>query len=213
MGTKWVDKTPEQKEKSRERTRKYKLDPGIKEQLAEKQRLKALEALDWLHRYKLERGCIDCGFKEHPVALDLDHNGPKSIVVAHLNNVTAMHNEIQDGKCVVRCRNCHQVKTWCEKLGILYDPRINQMILPAIKNIKRHRAEYKLKRGCKYCGYNAHFAALDLHHIGDKGLPPGQITSINRFELEMLMYPCEVLCGNCHRIHHHSERLESWADK
>lgn len=70
----------------------------------------------WLASYKLDRGCIDCGFKEHFAALQLDHTGPKSIEIADArSSIDRLQLEIASGKCVVRCANCHSIKTWNDK--------------------------------------------------------------------------------------------------
>jgi len=31
------------------------------------------EVRTWLNEYKVARGCADCGFREHPAALEFDH--------------------------------------------------------------------------------------------------------------------------------------------
>lgn len=163
-----------------------------------------LKVKDWVNQYKLERGCIDCGFKEHPAALDLDHLGSKSVKIANCGSIQAAHDEIQDGSCVVRCSNHHRVKTWHDRKGLNYDPKIIQIILQD-RGIQRHTALYKLKHGCRVCGYREHFAALDVHHVDGKGVTIGQITSIWRFDLEVTLFQCEVLCANHHQILHNGE--------
>lgn len=78
----------------------------------------------WLADYKIERGCIDCGFSTHFAALQLDHTGPKTASISELrSSIKRMQEEIEKGKCVVRCANCHSIKTWCDKNGVEYDPK------------------------------------------------------------------------------------------
>ena len=75
----------------------------------------------WLAEYKLKRGCKDCGYRAHYAALQLDHEGKKSAHIADIrSSVRRLLKEIKTGKCVVRCGNCHAVKTWCEKNGLKY---------------------------------------------------------------------------------------------
>jgi LSD1 subclass zinc finger protein len=66
----------------------------------------------WLSAYKVERGCVDCGFNKHPAALQLDHEGVKT---NHISSIRTSRRrlleEIERGKCVVRCANCHAIKT------------------------------------------------------------------------------------------------------
>jgi len=66
----------------------------------------------WLENYKLSRGCIDCGYNSNSEALQLDHEGVKTAEIANLrHNVIKLQEEIEKGKCVVRCANCHAIKT------------------------------------------------------------------------------------------------------
>lgn len=44
--------------------------------------------------------------------LQLDHTGPKSMSIADArSSIRRLKDEIERGKCVVRCANCHAVKT------------------------------------------------------------------------------------------------------
>lgn len=77
------------------------------------------ETRNFLAEYKMERGCVDCGYKEHPAALQLDHEGYKSVSIAEArSSKTRLLAEIEAGKCVVRCANCHAVVTWKRKVGL-----------------------------------------------------------------------------------------------
>ena len=63
---------------------------------------------------KIERGCADCGYNEHAVALDFDHvRGDK---VAHVGTLVTRGHTMQTilaeiEKCDVVCANCHRVRT------------------------------------------------------------------------------------------------------
>lgn len=77
----------------------------------------------WLAEYKSSFGCIDCGYNIHFAALQLDHNGPKTASISELrSSIRRMQEEIKNGNCVVRCSNCHAIKTWCEKNDFNYNP-------------------------------------------------------------------------------------------
>jgi hypothetical protein len=69
-----------------------------------------------INRYKCMRGCCDCGYKEHAAALEFDHldASTKTRTVASLmyNSMERIKQEI--AKCVVRCANCHQIKSVIE---------------------------------------------------------------------------------------------------
>lgn len=70
----------------------------------------------WLADYKMASGCVDCGYKKHFSALQLDHEGTKSVTIADArSSIGKLQKEIKDGKCVVRCANCHAIKTWERK--------------------------------------------------------------------------------------------------
>ncbi len=63
------------------RARSYgntKIHPERMARVREQQRSAHIKVQSWLSDYKLSRGCIDCGYKEHAAALHLDHEGPKS---------------------------------------------------------------------------------------------------------------------------------------
>ncbi len=79
----------------------------------------------WLAEYKLKSGCVDCGYRKHACALQLDHEGEKTANISDLrSSVARLMAEIESGKCVVRCANCHSVKTWAEKNKIPYTPNM-----------------------------------------------------------------------------------------
>lgn len=64
----------------------------------------------WLDEYKVVRGCVDCGYNAHAVALDFDHIGDdKTINVCFAKSLAQAKREIE--KCEIRCSNCHRVKT------------------------------------------------------------------------------------------------------
>lgn len=62
---------------------------------------------------KKERGCIDCGYNEHGVALQFDHIGDKKQSVSNLIRSDYAWSTIlkEIAKCEVRCANCHAVMT------------------------------------------------------------------------------------------------------
>jgi DNA-binding transcriptional MocR family regulator len=71
---------------------------------------------EWLAAYKLTLGCVDCGYREHAAALQLDHEGPKSVEIADArSSIKRLQAEIKAGSCKVRCANCHAVRTWQRK--------------------------------------------------------------------------------------------------
>lgn len=66
---------------------------------------------------------------------------------------------------------------------------------------KRVRDE-KMKRGCKKCGYNKHFAALQFHHRNPK-TKKFRLSECRNYSWKMVqkeMAKCDVLCSNCHAV-------------
>jgi hypothetical protein len=60
--------------------------------------------------------------------------------------------------------------------------------------------EYKVKQGCKDCGYNAHHAALEFDHIADDKVANVANLMGQEKALWAEIAKCEVVCSNCHSI-------------
>jgi len=79
----------------------------------------------WLTEYKLNKGCCDCGYNKNAAALQLDHTAEKRLSISEArSSITRLVNEIESGKCMVRCAVCHAVKTWATKNNIDYKPEM-----------------------------------------------------------------------------------------
>jgi hypothetical protein len=77
------------------------------------------------------------------------------------------------------------------------------------KKRRKEWNEYKATLKCTQCGFN-HPAALDFHHKdpSEKEGNLHRMISNGQFKkAEEEMKKCIVLCANCHRIHHHEEKL------
>ena len=71
-----------------------------------------IETGKYLNAIKMERGCIDCGYKNSPVALDFDHvRDTKHMVLARMRAYSFASIDAEIAKCEVRCANCHRIKT------------------------------------------------------------------------------------------------------
>lgn len=71
---------------------------------------------------KQERGCVDCGYSVHAVALQFDHIGDDkkqsvSDLISSDYSWQTILKEIE--KCEVRCANCHAVVTAHRKVSSL----------------------------------------------------------------------------------------------
>lgn len=63
---------------------------------------------------KKQRGCVDCGYSEHAIALQFDHigNDKKNSVSNLIRSDYAWDTIMKEiEKCEVRCANCHAVIT------------------------------------------------------------------------------------------------------
>ncbi len=88
----------------------YLKQPENREKVRATQRARAERIRRHIDAVKLGRGCVDCGFRGHPAALDFDHLGDKAINVSSAKSIAQADLEI--AKCEVRCANCHRIKTW-----------------------------------------------------------------------------------------------------
>lgn len=86
-----------------------------KNRTAELARIRVMreERRTFIDSIKLGRGCTDCGYCEHAVALDFDHVEGKKVghigTLASRVSMTRLLAEIE--KCEVVCANCHRVRT------------------------------------------------------------------------------------------------------
>ena len=99
--------------------------------LREHKRIKSMEKVNrrrnHLNNYQIKKGCIDCGYNKHPAALTWDHIDPSTktypVNQMLLSNLKKLFKEIR--KCVVRCENCHRIRT-IEEGHLTGRPRKNE---------------------------------------------------------------------------------------
>lgn len=109
-------KDPEQ---AREYRREYTKRPYVRDKAREGERRRSRDLKDWINNYKVERGCVDCGYRESPYALDFDHMDGKTRNVANLKSIGAVLREVEKHGCVIRCANCHRIKSWQTKTWVV----------------------------------------------------------------------------------------------
>ena len=63
---------------------------------------------------KMAVGCEDCGYAEHPTALQFDHIDPakKEFSIGRSKGVSFKRLKDEVAKCRVLCANCHMIKTF-----------------------------------------------------------------------------------------------------
>lgn len=96
-------------------------EPGYREKLRAQARERYRRVQEFRNQYKLKRGCIDCGYSAHPAALDFDHMDGKTSNICELTSIAAVLAEIERHGCVVRCANCHRIKS-CAVFAATYEP-------------------------------------------------------------------------------------------
>ena len=71
----------------------------------------------FLAQYKLDKGCIDCGYRAHACALGFDHRDPATKKFGIAARPMAPWDELlaEVAKCDVRCANCHAVRSRRER--------------------------------------------------------------------------------------------------
>lgn len=86
------------------------LPPERKKEKQDKANDRAKNVKKFLADYKLQKGCVDCGYNKHHSALDFDHLADKSFNVCFAKSISQAKEEIK--KCEVVCSNCHRIRTY-----------------------------------------------------------------------------------------------------
>jgi hypothetical protein len=104
---------------------------------------------EWLRLYKLEHGCIDCGYRAHAVALDFDHRPDeiKLFQLAAAGGRTTASIRTEAAKCDVRCANCHRVVTAARRKDV--GVPLSQEVVQRVRAERQSRAVYKAREALK----------------------------------------------------------------
>lgn len=68
---------------------------------------------EFVQKYKIKSGCVDCGYNKHHAGLEFDHIFPrKRGTVSSLlgRSLKVIKEEIK--MCEVVCGTCHGIRTW-----------------------------------------------------------------------------------------------------
>lgn len=74
---------------------------------------------EWVALFKLLVGCADCGYRQHPAALDFDHR-PGEVKIRDIKSGQHLGWEalmVEIRKCDVVCANCHRIRTFRRRGG------------------------------------------------------------------------------------------------
>ena len=116
-----------------------------------------------------------------------------------------------------RCKTCQRVKSYNEFYYRAHNNTYFKSCIPCrAKNVAEQKRKiykwvdkYKEERGCSDCGINDK-RCLHLHHINREVkkmsvaqlIGKGYVFKTVKAEVEK----CDVVCANCHSIHHYDER-------
>ena len=79
---------------------------------AEYRRRRAAQMTEWLREYKVQQGCVDCGYNAHHAGLELDHLHDKKFNVGQAPHYSMKVMLEEIAKCEVVCGTCHNIRTW-----------------------------------------------------------------------------------------------------
>jgi hypothetical protein len=88
--------------------------PCIVARYSEGRKKRQREVLAYIQQIKLERGCMDCGYRDNAVALDFDHlpGHTKEYRIATMAaGLKRSKIDAEIAKCEVVCANCHRIRT------------------------------------------------------------------------------------------------------
>jgi hypothetical protein len=169
----------------------------------------------WLIEQKSGLCCAECGYDKHPAALQF-HHVDENTKVGNVSKMVATPNVkfevilIEIAKCIVLCANCH---------AIHHEQELRPTTPASVqaKYVRDHRAKrkewlrkQKLAISCEDCGFNDHPVALQFHHVDatDKVSEVSRLLHSEGRSLDVIaseIAKCDVLCANCHAIHHYEE--------
>lgn len=82
------------------------------------------ETIARLRQYKVDQGCMDCGYNKHHAGLQFDHvierKGNNSQLIARMavRGYDIVMRHIEE-TCEVVCGTCHGIRTWERKVAAL----------------------------------------------------------------------------------------------
>lgn len=92
---------------------RYASNAEVREKAKAYSRARHKQNAERISEYKLSRGCADCGYKDHPAALEFDHlpQHTKSFNISKKTSYDWDSLQAEIDKCEVVCANCHAIRT------------------------------------------------------------------------------------------------------
>ena len=117
-----------------------------------------------------------------------------------------------------KCKMCNEIKqlSYFANAGVVNGVEYKRHLClscysiskkPRRQRIKNEYKEWKKTLKCNRCGFND-YRALQFHHNGNKEHTIANMlkSGHNLDSIKKEADKCEVLCANCHQIHHYEER-------
>lgn len=85
-----------------------------KEDRAKRDAERSATILAFLREYKLEKGCVDCGYNEHHAGLQFDHL-PEYVKSQNISGMFSRSMSVileEINKCEVVCATCHAIRSF-----------------------------------------------------------------------------------------------------
>lgn len=112
-----------------DQTRYINLSDQARTDFKEKTKSAVIDVKTKLFNYLSEHPCVDCG-QANPIVLDFDHVDAttKTATISYLSKKWSWNSLLTEiAKCVVRCANCHRIRTAKQFNYYSYIPRIAEM--------------------------------------------------------------------------------------
>jgi|TARA_B100000902_G_scaffold175349_1_gene169080 hypothetical protein len=101
---------------------KRKRSQQYKEYDAARKRKSYHKGQEIIRRFKIIKGCSNCGYKEHQAALEFNHidRTTKKCTIGRIVHKAVLKNDtkgkallkLELSKCEILCSNCHSIKTF-----------------------------------------------------------------------------------------------------
>ncbi len=156
---------------------------------------------------KINTSCIDCGETDIRI-LEFDHKDPKdkTCIVLLAHSIKMM--DIEAGKCEIRCRMCHRIKSHRDGYNCSKPMELWTQDYTADKKRRDKLREFinSFKTECSICGWydKDKLYCLDFDHLNreEKSFIISSAINMRKSieEVEKEIKKCRVLCCNCHKF-------------
>jgi len=164
---------------------------------------------EFMIQLKINMGgkCVDCGTNDLEI-LEFDHMTDKVTELIRIYNYEGILDESK--KCVLRCCNCHFIKTKATVELDKIDENNNNKSVLYVRGYRQRNRDYvnniKIEsQGCTQCGWFDinNLQVLHFDHINEKEKEHNISRLVNTGRncelIQKEIDKCQILCANCHR--------------